>query len=351
MQKKPFGIAPGGKQIYIYTLDNRNECTATFINYGASLVSLAMPDRNGRFGDVVLGFATLDEYVQNPFFIGNTIGRYGNRIAKGRFRLNGKDYTLPKNNGENHLHGGPKGFFKKVWEEKQSISSNGEGIMFSYLSPDGEEGYPGNLSVDVTFVLTPENALQIDYRATTDQETVLNLTNHSYFNLAGEGSGTILNHKLMINADHFTPVDETLIPTGEIRTVENTPLDFRKATVIGERIEDPYEQMRLGGGYDHNFVLNRKDNSPTLVASVLDPKSGRIMEVWTSEPGMQFYSGNFLDGSMHGKNGKPHERRTAFCLETQHFPDSPNQPKFPSTVLKPGDEYRSTTIYKFLMEQ
>jgi aldose 1-epimerase len=351
MKKTVFGTTPEGKPIHLFTLTNRNGCTILVTNYGATLVALSMPDRKGRMTDVVLGFNTLEEYFRNTFYLGCVVGRYANRIAKGTFRLDGKVYVLAKNNGENHLHGGIKGFNKKVWDARETVTAEGEGLTFTYLSPDGEEGYPGNLSVKVVYLLTHDNAFKIVYYATTDIDTVVNLTHHSYFNLAGEGSGDILSHRMMINADYFTPVDRALIPTGEIQKVHNTPLDFTKPVVIGERIDHPTEQIQLGGGYDHNFILNRNSRDLSLAARVHEPESGRVMEVWTTEPGIQFYSGNFLDGSMTGKAGKAYSKRTGFCLETQHFPNSPNQLKFPSTLLKPGQQFRSTTIYKFLTER
>jgi len=350
MKKTGFGKTAQGKAVEMTTLSNSNGCEASIITYGASLVTLTAPDRQGRFADVVLGFKTAEEYARNPFFIGGTIGRYGNRIAGGRFRLGGREFTLTRNNGENLLHGGIRGFHTVHWEARDNSTAEGEGLTLRYLSADGEEGFPGNLSAEVTYRLTKDNTLRIEYRATTDRETVVNLTNHSYFHLGGEGSGDILGHRMMINADAFTPVDASLIPTGEIRAVQNTPLDFTKPASIGGRIEDPHEQMRLGGGYDHNYVLNRQNEGLVPAACVLEPDSGRVMEVWTTEPGLQFYSGNFLDGTMAGKSGRPYGRRTGFCLETQHFPDSPNRPEFPSTALKPGEEYRSTTVYKFLTE-
>ena len=350
MKKKGFGKTALGKTVEMFTLSNSNGCEASIITYGATLVTLTMPDHQGGFADVVLGFKTMEEYARNPFFIGGTIGRYGNRISGGKFRLSGKEFCLALNNGENHLHGGTHGFYTVVWEAKEDPSPEGEGLNLSYLSRNGEEGYPGNLSAEVTYRLTKDNTLRIDYRATTDGETVVNLTNHSYFNLAGEGSGDILGHRMMINADRFTPVNSRLIPTGELQPVRDTPFDFTKPAGIGLRIDATHEQIRLGGGYDHNFVLNRKDDGLIPAACVLEPGTGRVMEVWTTEPGLQFYSGNFLNGTMTGKSGRPYARRTGFCLETQHFPDSPNRPEFPSTVLRPGGEYRSTTVYKFLTE-
>jgi aldose 1-epimerase len=340
-----FGKMPDGAAIRIYTLTNKNKLQARIADYAGVVVSLNAPDRNGRMADVVLGFDTLPEYLANPTqYFGAIIGRYGNRIGAARFTLNGVEYKLPKNNGENSLHGGGDGFFKRVW--KPRVLPDG-GLELSYLSKDGEEGYPGNLSVTVTYRLTDANELKIDYAATTDKDTVVNLTNHSYFNLKGAGSGDILGHNLMLNAERFTPVDKGLIPTGDLLGVAGTPFDFRKLTAIGARIEQNDEQLKIGAGYDHNWVLNKSGNALTLAARVEEPSSGRTLEVYTSEPGIQFYSGNFLDGSVKGKGGKVYGHRSAFCLETQHFPDSPNHPAFPSTVLKPGQRYQSTTVYRF----
>jgi len=345
IEKEQFGKTKAGKVTSIYTLTNANGCEVKITNYGGIVVSVKVPDRNGKLADVVLGYETLDEYIKNNPYFGALIGRYGNRIAKGKFTLGGKVYTLAVNNGQNHLHGGIVGFDKVLWDAKEIKQAQGVGLKLTYMSKDGEEGYPGNLAVTVRYLWTNDNELRIEYAATTDQQTVVNLTNHSYFNLAGKGD--ILGHELMIDADKFTPVDEGLIPTGELRNVAGTPMDFRKATAIGARIEQQDEQLKLGPGYDHNWVLNRYDGSLRLVARVYEPTTGRVLEVHTTEPGLQFYCGNFLDGTITGKYATVYNKRHGFCLETQHFPDSPNKPSFPSTVLNPGDKYTSTTIYKF----
>ena len=348
IKQSAFGKTPDGKEILLYVLTNKNGLEAAVSNFGGDLVSLKVPDHQGKLGNIVLGYDTLDGYVNDKNFFGGTIGRYGNRIAQGKFSLNGVTYTLARNNGENHLHGGSIGFNKVVWQAKEVSSKEGPSLQLNYLSKDGEEGYPGNLSVEVTYTLTDGNALKIDYQATTDKDTVVNLTNHSYFNLAGNAAGDILDHQLMISADQYTPVDAGLIPTGELREVQGTPFDFRKLTAIGARIEQGDEQLKLGKGYDHNWVLKRRGKSGLVLAARVDEaKSGRQMEVWTTEPGIQFYSGNFLDGTVHGKGGQIYAHRSGFCLETQHFPDSPNHPKFPSTVLEPGARYHTTTMYKF----
>lgn len=347
IKKQPFGMTASGEPVEIYTLTNANGLEARIMTYGGTVVSLKVPDRRGKLGDIVLGYETLEGYLKNSPYFGSIIGRYGNRIGKGQFTLNGKQHLLPKNNGENTLHGGIKGFDKVVWKAKEIKSKKGVGLELSYLSKDGEEGFPGNLSVTVVYTLTKNNELKIDYSATTDKTTVVNLTHHSYFNLAGEGG--ILNHESMINARRFTPVDSGLIPTGELRSVKGTPMDLTKSTVIGERIDQQDEQLTLGKGYDHNWVLNNNTGRLALAARVYEPGSGRVMEVATTEPGIQFYSGNFLDGSITGKAGQVYKQRSGFCLETQHFPDSPNKPGFPSTVLKPGQRYRTTTIYRFLV--
>jgi aldose 1-epimerase len=332
----------------LYTLKKSNGVQAAISTYGGVLVSLKVPDRAGVLGDVVLGFDDLEGYLLPPPYFGAIIGRYGNRIAHARFTLNGVEYKLAKNDGENTLHGGNRGFDKVLWNANKL---SGQSLELTYLSKDGEEGYPGNLSVTVVYALTDNNELQIDYTATTDKDTVVNLSNHSYFNLAGQGEGDILAHQLTLNADRFTPVDQGLIPTGELRNVEGTPFDFRQPHAIGERIESADEQIALGGGYDHNFILNRTGDGLSLAARVTEPNSGRVMEVLTTEPAIQFYTGNFLDGTIRGKGGKVYGRRSAFCLETQHYPDSPNHPSFPSTVLKPGATYRTITVYRFTSDR
>jgi aldose 1-epimerase len=318
-----------------YTLANDLGFEVSINTYGGAITSLKTPDRHGIFGVIVLGFDTLDEYVRNPRYFGALIGRHANRIASGKFSLNGVQYQLSKNNGANHLHGGFNGFDKRVWSARQ----DGNTLHLSYFSKDGEEGYPGNLTALVDYTLL-DNELRIDYRATTDRDTIVNLTNHSYFNLRGEG--TILDHELTLNADSFTPVAEDLIPTGEIRSVEGTPMDFRKRKVIGSHIPDVQ--------YDHNFVLNDWNGSLRLVARLYEPVSGRVLEILTTEPGIQFYSGNFLDGSLVGKNGMVYKKYAGLCLEPQHFPDAPNHPNFPSTLLCPGEEYKQSTIFRFLSD-
>lgn len=346
--RKPFGKTKEGTAVDLYTLTNAKGMQATITNYGGIVTSLLVPDRNGKLDDVVLGYATVDEYIKDTPYFGALIGRYGNRIGQGKFTLEGKQYTLAQNNNGQHLHGGVRGFDKVVWSAKPIQAKNGPGLELSYVSKDGEEGYPGTLSVKVTYVLTDNNELSIRYQATTDKATPVNLTNHSYFNLAGQGSSDILKHVLMLNADKFTPVDKGLIPTGKLQPVEGTPFDFRKPTAIGKRVGAEDEQIKFGGGYDHNFVLNqKKPGEMTLAARVSEPTTGRVMEVRTKEPGIQFYSGNFLDGSNVGKGGKVYKHRYGFCLETQHFPDSPNKPEFPSTILEPGKKYDTTTVYKF----
>lgn len=337
-----------GKQTKFYTLINENGVEITFTNFGQRLISLYVPDKKGNFDDVVLGPDNLEGFMApGGAFFGAVVGRYGNRIGKGEFELNGTKYELVKNNNGNHLHGGTKGFNAVVWDVDQHSDDS---IIFSRTSPDMEEGYPGNLKTVVSYRLTDENELKIDYQATTDKTTVVNLTHHSFFNLEGEAAGNIGNHVMMINADGFTPVDEGLIPTGEIRKVGGTPFDFREPKPIGRDIDADTEQIKFGKGYDHNFVLNAEptnEDGLALAAKVVEPKTGRTMEVYTNEPGVQFYTGNFMDGSYTGKAGKPYVFRGTFCLETQHFPDSPNKPDFPSTVLEPGEIYNSSCTYKF----
>lgn len=332
-----------GREIDIYTLTNSNGVRARIMNYGAILFSLEVPDRDGDIEDVTLGYATLDEYVKNRKYFGATIGRYGNRIAKGKFTLDGKEYTLATNNGENHLHGGIKGFNKVVWDSEIVRSNDSIGVKLTYLSTDGEEGYPGNLTTTVIYTLTDENELRIDYEAQTDKSTPVNLTHHSFWNLAGNSKRDILGHELMLNADRYLPVDSGLIPTGEIRAVKDSPMDFTKAMPIGSRIG------MVPGGYDHNYVLNCQTHRKELLlaARAYEPDSGRVMEVYTTEPGIQFYSGNFFDGTITGKDDKVYDKHDAFCLETQHFPDSPNQSDFPSTILGPGQTYKHVCVYKF----
>lgn len=334
-----------GKQNDLYVLTNAKGMKVAITNYGGRIVSILVPDKDGNVVDVNLGHSSIDDYLAKESFFGTLVGRYGNRIAKGQFTLDGKTYNLPINNGPNSLHGGKKGFNARMWDATP-VGNNG--LKLRYVSKDGEEGYPGTLTVDVTYTLTDDNGIKLDYQATTDKNTVVNLTNHAYFNLNGEGSGSVADHLVQINADRFTPVDATLIPTGDLAPVEGTPFDLRKPVAIGERQDADHVQIKNGGGFDHNFVLNGGQTAqPRLIATVTSPKTGISMDVLTTEPGVQFYGGNFLDGSVKGKSGKPYEKRNAFCLETQHYPDSPNQPKFPSVVLKPGETYKTTTEYRF----
>ncbi len=342
-----FETTVNGKKVSLYNLENNKGMMVQITNYGGRIVALWVPGKEGNYSDIVTGFDTIDGYIRDKSYFGALIGRYGNRIAGGKFTFDGKEYTLPVNNGPNSLHGGTSGFDHKVWDVKKNTPDS---LVLHYLSKDGEEGYPGNLSVTVTYSLNDSNELKIDYAAETDAKTIVNLTNHAYFNLSGHDDGDILGHVLMIDADRYTPVDSTLIPTGELATVEGTPFDFRTPTAIGERIDADDVQIRYGNGYDHNLILNKDDSEMALAARVEDPVSGRIMEVYTTEPGVQFYTGNFLDGNSVGKNGTPYKFRHAFCLETQHFPDSPNHDNFPDTVLEPGEHYSSSTIYKFSTE-
>ena len=347
ISKESFGKTADGESVDLFTLTNRNGMEAKITNYGGIVTTLTAPDRNNKYADVVLGFNDLDSYLKGHPYFGALVGRYGNRIAKGRFTLNGVEYKLAVNNGENHLHGGIKGFDKVVWTARSMRTKLGPALSLTYLSKDMEEGYPGNLTVKVVYTLTNNNELRIDYSASTDKDTVTNLTHHSYFNLAGEGTGDILNHQLLLKASRFTPTDAGSIPTGELRNVQGTPFDFLKSTSIGARINQDEEQLKFGGGYDHNWVVNGRAGTLRQAASVYESTSGRVMDVWTTEPGIQFYTGNFLDGTLTGKSGKAYARRNGFCLETQHYPDSPNKPKFPTTTLRKGATYRSTTIYRF----
>jgi aldose 1-epimerase len=346
-----WGALPSGEQIRLYTLRNAAGVEISITNYGGRIVTVKIPDRDGRFADVALGFDDLDGYLRkNPFF-GALVGRYANRIANGEFKLDGTTYHLPRNNGENSLHGGLKGFDKVAWKTQSTHTKDGPALRLEYVSADGEEGYPGKLTAIVTYSLSDTNELSIEYEATTDKSTVLNLTNHSYFDLSGQGSGKILDHVATIYADRITPVNSHLIPTGELQPVDGTPFDFRQPTRIGERIDQDDQQLKYGAGYDHNYVLNRKSEGLQLAARVLDPASGRTVEALTTQPGMQFYTGNHLAESLvRGKGGVVYGFRSGFCLETQHFPDSPNQPQFPSTELKPGARFEQTTVFRFSVD-
>ncbi len=330
----------------MYTLTNAHGVEVRTMNYGGIVLSIRVPDRKGDFADVVLGHDALEGYIPNPPYFGAIVGRYANRIANGTFTLDGETYTLPKNDGPNTLHGGTTRTFDKVVWDAEPLKGK-TGVTFSYLSKEGDDGFPGNLKTTVSYTLTDSNELVINYEATTDKATPTNLSQHSYFNLKGEGNGDILDHEIMINADRFTPVNKNLIPTGELRSVKDTPLDFTKPTKIGARIDDNYEQLVLAHGYDHNFVINRKGNELVLAARVYEPTTGRLLEVSTTQPGVQFYTGNFLDGTITGKQGHVYKRRYGFCLETQHFPDSPNHPSFPSTILRPGEKLHEKTVFKF----
>jgi len=340
--KKHFGQMPDGAEVYLYTLTNDLGFEVAIINYGGAITSLKVPDREGVLGDIVLGYETLDDYVGNPRYFGALIGRHANRVALGKFSLNGVEYQLDQNNGVNHLHGGFKGFDKRVWNASEEQRRDSAVLHLEYVSEDGEEKYPGTVSAVVSYLFS-DNELRLDYAATTDTDTIVNLTNHSYFNLKGEG--TILDHELTLNADSFTPVSEDLIPTGEIKAVEGTPMDFRQGKRIGSEISD------VTGGYDHNFVLNERDGALRSVGRLYEASTGRILEILTTQPGMQFYSGNFLDGSLVGKNGVVYHKYTGLCLEPQHFPDAPNHPNFPSTVLRAGEEYKQSTVFKFSTNQ
>jgi aldose 1-epimerase len=349
VSREPFGQTKDGTPIDIYTLRNSKGAEARICNYGGIVVSLKVPDKHGQFGDVVLGYDNLNGYLEKSPYFGALIGRYGNRIGHAKFTLDGKEYHLATNDGPNTLHGGFRGFDKVVWMAKPLATQGGAGLQLHYLSKDGEEGFPGNLDVTATYVLTDDNALELEFIASTDKDTVVNLTHHSYFNLAGKGD--ILNHTVMINADKFTPVDSTLIPTGELRPVDGTPFDFRKPTTIGARINQDDQQLKFGKGYDHNWVINKSMGHLELMARVSEPASGRVLEVLSTEPGLQFYSGNFLDGTITGKGGWVYQYRNGFCMEPQHYPDSPNKPNFPSVVLHPSQPYHNTIVYKFSVEK
>lgn len=346
--RRAFGVTHEDAPVDCYTLTNANALEADVLTYGGTLRALRVPDRSGRLSDIVLGFETLAPYLREQPYLGALIGRYANRIAAGRFALNGVTYALPRNDGPNHLHGGPNGFHRQVWNAQERASDDGPSLELTYLSRDGEEGYPGNLAVTVVYTLTDRNELRIDYTATTDDDTVVNLTNHAYFNL--EGTGTILEHELQLFASRFVPTDATSIPLGALRAVHGTPMDFATPTQIGARIAADDEQVRHGQGYDHTWVLDKEDGTLGLAARLYAPVSGRVLEVATTQPGVQFYSGNMLDGDLIGKGGQRYVRHSGLCLETQHFPDSPNQPQFPSTVLRPGTVYNQTTIYRFTVQ-
>lgn len=346
--REPFGKTPEGEPVHIFTLTNKTGMEVRAINYGGIITHLRVPDRRGTLADVVLGFDTLEPYVKGHPFFGAIVGRYGNRIGRAQFTLNGQTYRLAANDGPNHLHGGIRGFDKMVWTAEPLAN----GVAFTRTSPDGEEGYPGTLTIRVAYTLTDGNMLTVEYQATTDKATPINLTQHSYFNLAGHDAGDVLGHEVWIGADRFTPVDSTLIPTGELASVQGTPFDFRKPTAIGARIDQPSEQIKFGRGYDHNWVLNRQPGDTLQrAARVIEPRSGRTLDVSTTEPGVQFYTGNFLDGTVTGKGGAIYRHRGGFCLETQHFPDSPNKPQFPSTILEPGGTYRTRTAFTFGVSQ
>jgi aldose 1-epimerase len=345
--REPFGATPDGKAVDLFTLTNAHGLEARIMTFGATVVSLRVPDRAGKLDDVVLGYPSLTGYLEKSPYFGSTVGRYGNRIGKGRFTLDGRTYQLTTNDGPNHLHGGARGFDKVVWSVDTARADSTASLAFAYTSPAGEEGYPGTLAVRVTYTLTDRDELRIDYRATTDAPTIVNLTHHSYFNLAGAGTRDILGHELMIPADRYTPVDATLIPTGELAAVDGTPFDFRTPTAIGARIGQDNVQLKRGRGYDHNWVLDRQGDALTLAARLTEPTTGRTLEVLSTEPGIQFYSGNFLDGTITGKEGRVYQHRFGLCLEPQHFPDSPNKANFPPTLLRPGQEYRSSTVLRF----
>jgi aldose 1-epimerase len=349
IKQETFGALPSGEKITLFTLENSFGMQASVMNYGATLVSVKMADNMGQISEITLGFDSLKQYIKQSPYFGSTVGRYANRIAKGKFSLLEKDYMLAINNGQNHLHGGNRGFDKAVWQAETRASENEQTVIFQYQSPDGEEGYPGTVDVSVAYTLTDGNSLKIQYNASTTEPTVINLSNHTYFNLKDAGATDVLGHVMQINAESYTPVDETLIPTGEIAPVSGTPFDFQQPHKIGERIKTDTPQISIAGGYDHNFVLGLNVGPKRLAATVFEPTTGRLMNVITTEPGVQFYSGNFLK-DLNGRYQATYNRHSGFCLETQHFPDSPNHPDFPSVILNPGEEFTSTTIYKFSMQ-
>ena len=347
ISKAPFGTLPDGTAVDLFTMVNANGMEVRATNYGGIITALLVPDGSGKATDVTLGLKSFDDYVKNPPYFGAIIGRYGNRIAKGQFKIDDQTYKLPKNDGPNTLHGGVKGFDKVVWQAEPFEKEDSVGVIFTYTSKDGEEGFPGNLQTRVTYTLTDKNELSFDYHATTDKPTVVNLTQHAYFNLAGDGNGDVLGHEFTLYANEYTPVNKQLIPTGKLAPVADTPFDFRNKVKLADRVAADHEQIKFAGGIDHNFVLNRKQPGLVLAARVSEPTTRRVMEVHTTEPGVQFYTGNFLDDKLAAKSGKPYAKHSGFCLETQHYPDSPNQPEFPSTVLRPGEEYNSKTVYTF----
>lgn len=350
IKKEAFGKTDG-KDVSLYTLTNANGMQVKITNYGGIVTSIIVPDKNGKMADVALGYDNLQGYLDATPFFGAIIGRYGNRIGNAKFTLNGKEYTLAKNDGPNNLHGGVKGFDKVVWDAEPVEGEDTVGLKLTYLSKDGEEGFPGNLNVTVIYTLTNDNELKIENLATTDKTTVANLTHHSYFNLKGQGNGDITDHVLTLNADKYTPTNNTAIPTGELADVKGTPMDFTSPTVIGKRIDDDFEQLKIAGGYDHNWVINRNGDGLEFMAKVVEPESGRVLEVYSTAPGTQFYSGNFLDGTITGKDGKVYQKRYGFCLEPQNYPDTPNKPNFPQCTLEPGQTCEHDILYKFSVEK
>ena len=347
LDKTLFGKLPGGRDVFLYSLKNKSGTQINIINYGAIITNIILKDKKGRLSDVVLGYDSLEGYLNDKSFLGAIVGRYGNRIKNGKFWLNGTTYQLACNNGNNHLHGGMVGFSKVLWTAEPIVNKSGSLLKLTYVSPDGEEGYPGTVTLTVFYSLTEDNGLLINFQGITDKPTILNPTQHSYFNLSGDFTKSILEHELRIESNKFTPTDEEQITTGDIIEVAGTPMDFRKLTTIGRNINANYQQLKYGNGYDHNWILKNHNSTIRKAASVFEPGMGRLLEVYTDQPGLQFYSGNSLNGSIKGKNGISYEPRTGFCLETQHYPDSPNKPSFPSPILKPGETYRHNTIYKF----